>query len=245
MLKDKSDEFYGARLVADARLHLGAVVNDQSADAFFVTMCKIIDRKVYLGYKAFNGKEVELKGVKDFIFNSWYGLGIKKATLSTFLANCARAAVKDKSQGQYAARVVKWLGEEYDGFNFPQEYFEFIRIKAEIKNKYGDKSKKRPVAKYWACRLYNQYPEMLHDIGVGRKYEDDFASAEYLTLRGRKEALKPLALYKNPTTLQVQQIAENLSERLGMDKRRVLIASMIEIYKRDKLLYEHSPADDI
>jgi len=114
MLKDRSDEFYGARLVADARLHLGAIVNNESSEAFFVTMCKIIKNEFYLGYKTFTGKEIKLSGMKDFIFNSNYGLGIKRETMPTFLANCAKAAVKDKTQAQCAKRFVKWLGEQHD-----------------------------------------------------------------------------------------------------------------------------------
>ena len=91
MLKDRSDIFYGARLVADARLHLGAVINGGDGELFFTTMWKIIDNKFYLGYRTFDNREIKMGGVKDFIFNFHHGLGIKKVTLATFLANCAKA----------------------------------------------------------------------------------------------------------------------------------------------------------
>lgn len=245
MLRDRSDDFYGARLVADARLHLGTVINGHSSEVFFATMCKIIDRKVFLGYKAFNGKEAKMMGVKDFIFNANYGLGIKKASLSIFLANCMKAAVQDKSQGQYAKRVARWLAKENESFDFPQEFFEYLRLFDQIKqtHKYG-------TANYWRAmqllaRLHNQYPMSLQHVGDGRKYKTVFDCAKDFTIWEKPERLTPIKLYKHPTVVQVQELAENLSGRLDMKKRRILIASMIEIYKRDKALHEHSPADDI
>ena len=245
MLKDRTDEFYDARLIATARLHLGTVVNGQSSEMFFATMCKIIDRKAYLGYKAFNGKDVKLSGVKDFIFNSLYGLGVKKATLSTLLANCMKAATNDKSQAQYSVRVVKWLAAENEAFDFPQEMFEFFRIKASIESPYKKPGKTASKMLKILSRLYHQYPSALQHIGPDRKYKNVFECARDFTIWDRPERLTPITLYKHPRLSQIHDLAENLSERLDMKKRRILIASMIELYKRDKALYEHSPADDV
>jgi hypothetical protein len=233
MLKDKSDEFYGARLVADARLHLGAIVNNESSEAFFVTMCKIIKNEFYLGYKTFTGKEIKLAGMKDFIFNSHYGLGVKRETMPTFLANCAKAATKDRTQAQCAARFVKWLGEQHDKYDLPHEYLEFRRIDAYINGKY-----KRDKREKWRRinilrRLYHQYPELLQEIGAERKYKDVTDCAQDLGFWEKKERLKPLALYKHPTILQVEDLAKALSKRLDRKKRRVLIAKLIEIYKEE------------
>lgn len=244
MLKDRSDEFYGARLIADARLHLGTVINGESSEAFFVTMCKIIDNEFYLGYKTFTNKEIKMSGVKDFIFNSNYGLGIKKATLSTFLANCAKAAVKDKTQAQCASRFARWLGQQNENFDFSQEFFEYMRIKGYLHRRYKNSEKNKKRGMYLLQKIYNQSPELLQDIGAGKKYKDIFECAQDLTIWHKEERLKPISLYKYPTVLQVQQLAEKLSERLDMAKRRVLIATMIEIYKRDREARNDKSDDD-
>lgn len=236
MLNDRADPFYGARLVADARLHLGTVINGGESEAFFYTMCRIVNNNFHLGYRTFNNKEITLSGAKDFIFNNSYGLGIKKVTLSTFLANCAKAAVKDKSQGQYAAKFSKWLGEQYEGFDFPQEFFEFLRIKYYIKARYRDKNRDKHRRLYLLEKLYNQYPQVLQDIGAGKKYKDVFDCAQDLMIWEKKERLKPLSLYRHPNLAQIDELAEKLSVRLDKHKRRALIAKLIEIYKRDELI---------
>lgn len=233
MLKDKSDPFYGARLIAAARLHLGAVINNDNSEEFFVTMCKIIRNEFYLGYKTFTGKDVKLAGMKDFIFSSHYGLGIKKATMSTFLANCAKAAVNDKTQSQCAKRFVKWLGEQHDKFALPQAYHEYRRIDGYINIKYKNRNKEKWRRIHLLDRLYAQYPEKLEEIGAGRKYKDVTDCCQDLGFWQKKERLKPLSLYRYPTILQVEDLARDLSKRLDRRKRRVLVAKMIEIYKQE------------
>ena len=244
MLKDKGDEYYGARLVADARLHLGAIINNESSEAFFVTMCKIIKNNFYLGYKTFTGKEIKLSGMKDFIFNSNYGLGIKRETMPTFLANCAKAAVKDKTQAQCAKRFVRWLGEQHDKYDLPHEYLEFRRIDAYINVRYEKNNQEKWRRINLLRRIYGQYPERLQEIGAGRKYSDITDCAQDLGFWEKKERLKPLALYKQPTILQVEDLAKALSKRLDRKKRRVLIAKMIEIYKREPIADDGQSLDD-
>lgn len=239
MLKDRGDEFYGARLVADARLHLGAVINNGESEVFFVTMCKIVKNNFHFGYKAFNNKDIKMSGMKDFIFNSSYGLGIKKATMAIFLANCIKAATKDRTQAQCAAKFVKWLGQQSDSFDFPQEYFEYRRIREYLNVRYRNKNREKWRRIALLQKLYHQYPDQLQHIGGERKYRDITDCAQDLGFWEKKQTLKPLALYKEPTILQVEDLAKKLSERLDRKKRRVLIAKLIEIYKSDPL-----PSDD-
>jgi len=241
MLKDRSDPFYGARLVAAARLHLGAVINNENAEEFFVTMCKIIRNEFYLGYKTFTGKDIKLAGVKDFIFNTNYGLGIKKATMPTFLANCARAAVNDRTQSKCAKRFVKWLGDQHDKFALPQPFLEYRRIDAYINIKYKKRNREKWRRINLLDRLYAQYPEKLEEIGAERKYKDVTDCAEALGFWQKKERLKPLSLYRYPTILQVEDLARDLSKRLDRRKRRVLIAKLIEIYKREPPAVDGEP----
>jgi hypothetical protein len=244
MLKDRGDIFYGARLVADARLHLGAVINGGDGELFFATMWKIIDNKVYLGYRTFDNRDIVMKGIKDFIFNFHHGLGIKKATLATFLANCAKAAIKDKTQAQYASRFAKWLGEQHEGFDFPQEFFEYMRIKYYIQKRYRKKNPDRYRRLHILERIYNQYPQLLQEVGAGKKYKDIFDCAEDLTIWERKRTVRPLALYNNPTARQTEELAEKLSVKLSKLNRRILIAKLIEIYKRDKGIDDGKLVDD-
>ena len=78
----------------------------------------------------------------------------------------------------------------------------------------------------------------MQEIGAERKYKDLTDCAQDLGFWEKKERLKPLALYKHPTILQVEALAKAFSKRLDRKKRRVLIAKLIEIYK------EEPPAND-
>lgn len=244
MLKDRGDIFYGARLVADARLHLGVLINSGESELFFITMWKIINNEVHLGYRTFDNRDIKLGGIKDFIFNCHHGLGIRKPTLSIFLANCAKAAIKDKSQLQYAARFAKWLGEQHEGFDFPQEFFEYLRIKYYIKKRYSKKNQDRYRRLAILERIYNQYPQLLQEVGAGKKYKDIFDCAEDLTIWERKRTIRPITMYNNPTIFQVEELAEKLSVKLDRKKRRILIAKLIEVYKRDKGIDDGELTDD-
>jgi len=239
MLNDRTDEFYGARLVADARLHLGAIINGQYSEPFFVTMCKIMSNEVYLGYKTFGNKEVKLSGIKDFFFNSSYGLGVKRPDLNQFLANCTKAAVKDKSQSQYAFKFIKWLRDQDDIFNFPAEYFEYKRLRLTIFKKYAKNRNERWKQFHLAEGLYTHNPELLCQIGPGRKYKD---VVECCDKEGIKESVKiiKLELYARPTVHQVHQIANRLHVRLDALHRKALIARLIELYRESEASDETS-----
>lgn len=233
MLKDTSDEFYSARIVADARLHLGAIINGQYSEPFFVAMCKIMSNGIYLGYKTFGNRDVKLSGIKDFFFNSNYGLGLKRTDISQFLANCTKAALKDKSQSQYAFRFIRWLKEQDPVFDFPQEYFEYKRIKLAISKKCKKDKHEMWRQFYLAEKVYSQHPNLLSEIGVGRKYKD---IVECCNKEGIQESSKTirLELYSMPNIFQVHNIAKKLHDRLDSLHRKALIAKLIELYKESE-----------
>lgn len=231
MLGDRTDTFYGARLVADARLHLGAIMNGQYSEPFFVTMCKITSQEVYLGYTTFTGKEVKLKGIKDFLYNSLYGLGLKASTIHVFLANCAKAAINDKTQTQYSMRFIRWLQKQDDIFAFPQEVFEYKRLRFFIVSRYRKRKSEMWLRLGMLASLYNQMPHLLQDVGPGRKYPDIVKCCEEHYIAEASKKLRPIELYKNPTLDQVHKLAEKLDERLDKLKKRALIAKLIELYK--------------
>lgn len=233
MLGDTHDDFYGARLVADARLHLSTIMNGQYSEPFFVTMCKIMSHEVYLGYKTFKGKEIKLKGIKDFFYSTLYGLGLRPATINIFLANCSKAAVNDKTQTQYSMRFIKWLREQDPVFKFPQELFELKRIRSYIAIRYKNNKRRRWLMLGFLEAIYVQKPHLLQDIGAGRKYKDVAQCCEENDIAEMMQTLKPIKLYKNPTIEQVRQLAVLLSQRLDKLERRTLIAKLIELYKAD------------
>lgn len=234
MLGDKNDTFHGARLVADARLHLGTIMNGQYSEPFFVTMCKIMSEKVYLGYTTFTGKEIKLKGIKDFLYSSLYGLGLKATTIHIFLANCSKAAISDKTQTQYSMRFIKWLRQQDAVFNFPQELFEYKRLRIAVSYRYRRRKPEMWLRLNLLLSLYHQKPHLLEHIGPGREYEDIVKCCEDNYISEVSKKLKPIELYKNPTLEQVRKLAQKLNERLDKLERRVLIATLIELYKSDE-----------
>lgn len=234
MLGDIHDEFYKARLVADARLHLGMIMNGQYSEPFFIAMCKIMSHEAYKGYKTFAGKEVKLSGIKDFLYSTHHGLGLKPMTINTFLANCAKAAIHDKTQTQYSMKFIEWLKGQDSIFKFPQELFELKRIRSELSLKYKKGSKARVTRLNMLMQLYTQKPHLLQEVGHERKYEDIVKCCEEHDIYEVRQKLKPIKLYRNPTLEQVRELAALLSGRLDRLERRVLIASLIEIYKRDQ-----------
>lgn len=233
MLKDTSDEFYGARLVADARLHLGSIVNGQYSEAFFVTMCKIMSNKIYLGYKTFGNKDIKMSGIKDFFFNCSYGLGLKRPNFNDFLANCTKAALNDKTQSQYAFRFIKWLKDEDPAFDFPQEYFEYKRIKLAITTAIRNNKHERWRQYYLAEQLYANHPHLLCQIGPGRKYKNIVECCDKEDIKESAKTIR-FELYSNPTIKQVEKIAEKLHERLDCYHRKVLIAKLLQLYKESR-----------
>lgn len=243
MLGDRHDDFYDARLVADARLHLSTVMNCQYSEPFFVTMCKIIQRQTYLGYKTFKGKDIKLKGIFDFFYNSNYGLGITPHSIHIFLANCSKVAIEDRTQTQYAYKMIKWLREQDERFDFPQEYFEYKRLLLALRYFPRRLKKERWRQQTLLKKLYVGYPHLLKDIGAGRKFKDIAACCEEYDLCSRFETIKLVKFYKNPNSHAVEELAKDLHGRLDRHKRRVLIAKLIELYKGDNS-DEPEAADD-
>jgi hypothetical protein len=241
----KDDIFYDARLVAEARLHLSTVMNGQYSEPFFVTMCKIMSRKTYLGYKTFNGKDAKLSGIIDFFYNYTYGLGITSKSINQFLANCAKVAIQDKTQTQYASKLINWLKNEDERFNFPGEYFEFKRLKTCIRYMPRSQKLKKYEAYRLLCMLYFDYPHLLQDIGAGRKFKDVFVCCDHYLLRNREEKLKPIKHLRFVSADGCKKIAEKLYERFDKYHIRVIVARLIELYKEDQQKSDAEPADQL
>jgi hypothetical protein len=242
MLKEKNDEFYDARLVATAKLHLPSVMNRQKSPFFFEIMIEIVERGVYRGYKTIKGREVKLSGIKDFIFNFHHGLGVRD--LPTFLGNCAFLETKDTSKQKNVRRFIDWLKkEDPDSFQFPPSYWEFRRLRIAVGYMRGSQEKRIHYLNMIRI-IYNTHPEILIDIGPGRKYQsipEAYKKEGYRT--DAQSNAKPIRLSQFPTYREVESLARELNSRLDKLKNRVLIAKLIEIYKINEAIEHHVVID--
>lgn len=241
---NKGDPFYEAMLVEDARLHLATVMAGQDSEPFFMTMLKIIEADVHHGYTTMRGKEVKLKGIKDFIHSVYYGLGVKN--LGEFVVAVTKSALKEKSKNRYAYKFVDWLRDEDQTFRFPESFFEYRRI---VKSIARDRKKRKfqKILDYRTARfLYQDKPSLMVEIGPGRKYKD-VQECYYAEGYGeKKQALKPIKVFKNPTTLQVEEVGRLLFERFGPGKSRILALKLLEqcADARATRAGDPEPADD-
>lgn len=237
MLRDKTDEFYDARLVADARLHLTVVMSGQQCPAFFETMAQIVKRKIHYGYTTVRGKTVKLSGIKDFLHNFHYGLGIK--SLPIFVGNCVQIEIEDRSKDKWARRFIDWLQkEDPEAFEFPPEYWEFRRVRLSIARMRAAPEKKKY---YWIAlrTIYINKPEVVRYIGVNRKYRSVMDAYYEEGFAEKKKVLSPIKLYRCPTYKQVEELARELYSRLDKLKVRVLIAKLIEVYQINEAVEKH------
>lgn len=222
---NKSDPHYGAMLIEQARLHLGTVMAGQDSEPFFMAMLQIIEARVHLGYLTLRNKEVELKGIKDFLQSVYYGLGIKD--LNGFINNTVKSALRERSKSRYAAQFIDWLREQGPEFCFPQEYFELRRV---IRMTYYTKKmpkKKKILAYKWARFIYNTQPELLNDIGWDRKYKTVESCYYGEGFEEKQKILKPIKTYQNPTDFQLDQLADSLYSRLGYGKSKLLALKLV------------------
>lgn len=237
MLKDKGDEFYGARLVATARLHLPSVMGRQVSPFFFEVINEIVEKGVYRGYRNIKGKQVRLSGIKDFLHNFHYGLGIKD--LAEFVSCCVYCELRDTSKQRHARRFIDWLKkEDPKSFQFPPHYWEYRRLLGSVARmkSFSDRRKR-----YCAMMktIYDTHPEILANIGPGRKYQSIPEAYEKEGYLVKPKSIGSIKLSSSPTYKEVEKLARELNSRLDKLKNRVLIAKLIEIYKINEAIEGH------
>lgn len=224
-MTSKADPYYGALLVEQARLHLGTVMEGQDSEPFFMAMLQIAEAGVYLGYRTLRDKEVKLKGIKDFLHSCYYGLGIKD--LQAFTHSVIKSSLKEKSKNNYAHKFIEWLRSQDSSFCFPEEYFEFRRV---LKTIFYNKRipKKRKILLYrFANYIYRMEPELLVQIGWNRKYKTIESCYYKEKFEEKREALKPIKTYQNPTQFQLDQLSASLLQRFGKAKSVELAYSLL------------------
>lgn len=223
---EKSDPFYGAMLVESARLHLGTVMAGQESEIFFSEMMRIIESKVYLGYKTLRGKDVKLRGMKDFIHNVHYGLGVRD--MSIFVCAIVKSAFREKSKNKYGYQFLDWLKKNDKQFALPDEIFKYRMLLRQIRYQ-KNVTEKRKFWLYSVARLfYQDRPDLLDQIGPGKKYKTIEECYFGEGMAEKMQTLKPIKIFKNPTAFQVEHVAEILFQRLGRGKTRLLIYKLIQ-----------------
>lgn len=239
---NKNDPHYGALLIEQARLHLGTVMAGQDSEPFFVAMLQIIEANAHLEYLTLRNKPIKLKGIKDFLQNVYYGLGIKD--LNSFIANVVKSSLRETSRSRYSVQFINWLKDQGPEFCFPQEYFEFRRV---IKMIYYNKKmpKRKKVSAYKIARfIYNTEPHLLNDIGWDRKYKTVESCYYGEGFEEKRKILKPIKTYQNPTDFQLDQLADSLYSRLGYGKAKMLAWKLIQLCKNEGDSGEGNPEHD-
>lgn len=223
----KTDPHYAALQLEQARLHLGSVMAGQDSEPFFCAMLYLIEVNAHYGYVTLRNKQVELKGIKDFLHSVYYGLGIKEEYMNDFLLNVVKSAIKEKSKNRYAHQFIEWLRRQDPRFEFPQEYFEFVRVMKYVAS--NRKTPKRTKYLEWdsAKFMYKMYPHLLEQIGPGKKYRtvQDCYLGE--GLEEKRESLKPIKTYRNPTRHQISELSAALIARIGPGRSRVLVSELL------------------
>lgn len=224
-MPNKSDPYYAALLVEDARLHLGTVMAGKDSEPFFVAMLTIVNENIHYGYTTLRNKDVKLKGIKDFIHSVHYGLGIR--TLNDFVNAVMKSALKERSRNRYGYEFIDWLRKEDDCFNFPPSFFEYRRLMIDTaKNRRKNKFEK--ILDYRTIKfLYQARPELLGEIGPGRKYKDPQRCWTDNGYGEEKKRLTPIKLFTNPTNLQLEEAGRQLFERFGPAKSRILAMNLL------------------
>lgn len=230
---DTNDIFYEYRLVLDTRLHLAAVLRGQFSEPFFVNMCKIAYRKIYLGYTNPLGEKSEMYSIMGFFRNRSHGLGIIE--IAEFCAKMRMVAIHDKSKKQYAVRFLEWLSRQDEYFTYPQEVYEYKRlISLANRSELGIKRKKYIYRAVSIINfLYKAHPEVLADIGFDRKHKNIFEVGKLYDFQTSRQTFKQLRIFKNQTTYQTQQTAECLYRELGTYQSKVLVSRIIELLKKN------------
>ena len=195
-------------------------------------MMRIVEAKVYLGYKTLNGKSAKLSGIKDFIYNSHYGLGVRD--MQEFLCGVTEAAYKDDSRRKYGYQFIDWLREQDPTFRFPEEFFEYRRLMAMVvKVKH-----KTPIRRFgWRVNvikfLYREHPHLLSLINSDGKYKTIEECYFSEGIAEKMETIKPIKIYSNPTSPQLEKIAEVFYHKIGPAKTRLLAYKLIQECKKN------------
>jgi hypothetical protein len=162
-----ADPFSNARLVEELRLHYSHILEGRYSEQFYVCFFKVIEKKIYLGYTTLAGKQIELKGILDFLHSKHYGLGITR--LHDFMLAFVDQMIYDETESQYARQIVEWLRNQSYLFKFPRKVYELERLFSWIRYRKAKKKINQKEINLFIL-IYNKCPDILKNIGEGRDY---------------------------------------------------------------------------
>lgn len=225
------DQFWAARLVESTRFHLAVIMQDEYSEEFYVNMCRIAKYKIYLGYKTLKGKDCQLTGIKDFLWSRHYGLGV--SNMNEFMRMITKQSINDKTKEQFARHFLDWLCTQDRTFNLPPEIFEYRRLLYWIRKKPDNDlfSKKRNPQEYvWLKFIYHTHPDLLVDIGPGRKYK---ALRDVMVAHGYTydRQSKSVSIQKYPSQKEIKQTAKSIYGILGPQFSKKLVLEIIRYHK--------------
>jgi hypothetical protein len=234
------DEWWPKRIVAEARIHLASIYAGHFDENFYRCLCLIVNHRVYLGYRVKVDKEIKLKGIKDFLFSIHYGLGIED--LVEFISITTRLAVEDKSSEKYARTFLRWIRHQDSIFALPPEAWEYKRIFTGLKlqARKDIKAKKKPDNRMYAYlkTLYHCHPEVLIEIGKGRKYANVYEAVIDLGIAVKKER-SIIRIARPENVEQITETAEALCKQLGLAVSKVFIRKMLDYIKSQENIEAH------
>jgi hypothetical protein len=217
------DIFYDARLVEETRLHLATILDGRYSEQFYYCFFKIIERKTYLGYYTFKNKQIQLKGIVDFIHSKHYGFGLN--SIEHFMIALSDAMVYDETESQYARQTVKWLAKQSPLFKLPRKVYEFERLLSWVRfRKATSRVTNREIRIF--IHLYNAYPEYLPDVGEGRKFKT-FEQAGIAAGIVTKIPGKNIRFNIDMTIAELEDVAEKIYDLLGPERNCKLIELLI------------------
>lgn len=227
-----NDIFYDARLVEETRTHFATILEGRYSEPFFYCFFKIIQRKVYLGYYTYRGREVKLKGIVDFIFSKHYGLGLNG--IDQFILPICDVMIYDETESQYARQILKWLKKESSLFKLPKKAHEFERLLSWVRYRKGTgRVSNREIRIF--IKLYNSHPEFLERIGQAR----EFRTFEQAGIAAGIVQVRPgvsIRINRDMTGEEYDIAAEKIYNMLGPEGNCRLIERLISIQKNDKTI---------
>ena len=237
------DSLWRGRLVADTRLRLANIFGNKNDEKFFRNMYDIVKHKIHYGYRTVAGKDVELKGIKDFLYNKKYGLGV--LDIREFMLKMTKASLADKSEDEIVHRFLIWLKKQDKMFDLSPEYCEYKRLQMslkqqQIKKKIPDQKYKTSwgVYKYSVLKtIYRVRPELLQHIGEDRKFKDiEEAAFEagIIAFNKKPKCVSTIRFYDFYTKKDSIKLAKQIYAALGPVRSKQLIRNLLNYQQQQE-----------